>query len=302
VAKVPVIHLTSSCSSGWGWVPCHPCVVVWVWMAFSVYTCDPRAAARGRGASAFAPSVFAIVPCGCVVSVTWRVLRDRVHTLRVPRFMGLLTPPWCHFREFIIIPLSTLRAGGSSSGAGVGIVVGRLGVLLGVIVLLLVQKRRYKEREKNLHGAQTTFIVIWAPFLCIAARWRFAGMAAGMGIVGVGIDGVLVMVEAGGREACSLRCHCCCWHRMSTRFVSISFFGRYMLLCQTCSLCVAYLRIVSHLPSLCHTSHVCVVLCFSMYVCQVLYILVMVYSKIEQIADAEVWIKPKVSINCVRCR
>lgn len=43
-----------------------------------------------------------------------------------------------------------------------------------------------------------TINVVWAPFLCVAASWQFAGMVAGMGIVGVGIDGVVVMVEAGG--------------------------------------------------------------------------------------------------------
>jgi hypothetical protein len=58
--------------------------VVWVWAAFAGCARDPRAAARGRGAGAFAPSVVAVMPCGCVVSVTWRVLRDRVRTLRVP--------------------------------------------------------------------------------------------------------------------------------------------------------------------------------------------------------------------------
>lgn len=87
--------------------------VVWVRTAFAVYTCDPRAAARGRGAGAFAPSVVAVVP------------------LCVPRFTGLPSPPWCRFREFIIIPLSTLRAGARSSGARVGIAVGRGACFLG---------------------------------------------------------------------------------------------------------------------------------------------------------------------------
>jgi hypothetical protein len=103
-----------------------------------LYTCNPQAATHGHGAGAFALSVFAVVPCGYVVSMMWQVLRDLVCTLQVPHFTGLLAPPWCRFPEFIIIPLSTLRAGACSSGAGVGIVVGQLGMLFRVIVLLLV--------------------------------------------------------------------------------------------------------------------------------------------------------------------
>ena len=71
-------------------------------MVFAVRTRDPEAAARGRGAGAFVLSVVAVVPCGCCVSVTWRVLRDRVRTFRVPFFTGLPAPPWCRFREFVV--------------------------------------------------------------------------------------------------------------------------------------------------------------------------------------------------------
>ena len=96
-------------------------------MAFTVCTCDPQAAGCGRGVGAFVPSVVAIMPCGCVVSMMWWVLRDQVCTLQVPHFTGLLVPPWCYFHEFITISLSTLQAGACSSGVGVRIEVGHGG-------------------------------------------------------------------------------------------------------------------------------------------------------------------------------
>jgi len=55
----------------------------------------------------------------------------------------------------------------------------------------------------------------------------------------------------------------CCQHFL---------FQRYLLVCQTHLLCAAYLQIVSHLPSMYHTSHVCVILCYSMCVSSTVYI------------------------------
>ena len=54
----------------------------------------------------------------------------------------------------------------------------------------------------------------------------------------------------------------CCQHFL---------FQRYLLVCQTHLLCAAYLQIVSHLPSMYHTSHVCVILCYSMCVSSTVY-------------------------------
>ena len=67
---------------------------------------------------AFAPSVVAIMHCGCIFSVTLQVLRVHLVDTPLQNSMGLPAPPWCHFHEFVIILLSTLRAGAHSSGAG----------------------------------------------------------------------------------------------------------------------------------------------------------------------------------------
>ena len=63
-----------------------------------------------------------------VVSMMWQATRDRVHTLQVPCFMGLLVSPcvppvWCPIS--VNIPSSTLQAGACSCGDGHG---GRLGI------------------------------------------------------------------------------------------------------------------------------------------------------------------------------
>jgi len=81
---------------------------------------------------AFAPSVVAIMHCGCVFSVMLWVLWVHLAGTPLQNFTGLPVPPWCHFLEFVIIPLSTLWAWAQSSGAGGW----AQGVLLGVTVLL----------------------------------------------------------------------------------------------------------------------------------------------------------------------
>ena len=58
------VHPRSTSSRSWAWCGC-----------FCALCCCRRA-------------------CGCVVGVTWQVLRDRVCTLQVPRFTGLPSPPW----------------------------------------------------------------------------------------------------------------------------------------------------------------------------------------------------------------
>jgi hypothetical protein len=100
-------------------------------MVFTVCTHDPQVATQGCGAGAFAPSVAAVMPCGCVVSVTWWVLRDWVHTLWAPCFTGLLPLPGVISVSSSFILLSTLQAGTHSQGAGLGIAVGHGACFLG---------------------------------------------------------------------------------------------------------------------------------------------------------------------------
>jgi len=96
---------------------------MWIWMAFAV--------------GAFVLSVVAVMHCGCVFSVTLWVLWAHLAGTPPQNFTGLPVPPWCHFLEFIIIPLSTLWAWAHSSGAGGWV----WGVPLRVTVIISLRKK-----------------------------------------------------------------------------------------------------------------------------------------------------------------
>ena len=136
VAKAPVIHPTSSCSSAWGRVPC-------------------RARQRGVDVDAVcsvhprSPSSRSWAWCGCFCAVCRRapwmccqcdavgVEGSGTHLAGTPLHRPP-APPWCRFHEFVIYLVIHSASRGSQQRCRGGDSSWARGMLLRVIVLLLV--------------------------------------------------------------------------------------------------------------------------------------------------------------------